>query len=284
MKITFVYPRFEKFLGSLPELEPGLVEYYLGDYTTPPSLGIPLLAALTPPEFEIELLDDNSGQPINYDAPTDLVAINCFTPQASPRVRDRRQFSRPRQKGQSWAGFFPSFMAGRMPQTRRLGEPRRRRADLAEDSGRCSRPARSSRATSAAARTDPADIPAARREIFYQNDHYDWDEDLVQVMRGCLTTARMCPLPAQMGDRIRFRPIERVVEEVRSLKHENVYLADDMLFFPHRRVHEYSRALFRGAGAAGQKVFRQLDDGPEDGRGFHQTSRPAPACGISTAR
>ena len=65
MKITFVYPRFEKFLGSLPELDSGLVEYYLGGYTTPPSLGIPLLAALTPAEHEIELFDDNSGQSIN---------------------------------------------------------------------------------------------------------------------------------------------------------------------------------------------------------------------------
>ena len=61
MKITFVYPRFEKFLRSVPELDAGLIDYFLGDYTTPPSLGIPLLAALTPEEFEIELIDDNSG-------------------------------------------------------------------------------------------------------------------------------------------------------------------------------------------------------------------------------
>jgi len=40
MKVTFVYPRFEKFLTSLPELDRGLVDYFLGNFTTPPSLGI----------------------------------------------------------------------------------------------------------------------------------------------------------------------------------------------------------------------------------------------------
>lgn len=73
MKISFVYPRFEKFLRSVPELDAGLIDYFLGDYTTPPSLGIPLLAALTPPGFAVELIDDNSGQPLDYAAPTDFV-------------------------------------------------------------------------------------------------------------------------------------------------------------------------------------------------------------------
>ena len=253
MKITFVYPRFEKFLGSLPELEPGLVEYYLGDYTTPPSLGIPLLAALTPPEFEVELLDDNSGQPINYDAPTDLVAINCFTPQATRAFEIADNF-RAHGKKVILGGLFPTFMADeclKHADAVNLGEGEptwpKILADLKAGAlkpryvGGCS--------------TDPADIPAAQREIFYQNDHYDWDEDLVQVMRGCLYNCPMCPLPAQMGNRIRFRPIEHVVTEVRSLKHENVYLADDMLFFPHRRVHEYSRALFEALAPLGKKYF-----------------------------
>ena len=48
MKIIFVYPRFEKFLKNNPELDAGLADYFLGDFTTPPSLGIPILASLTP--------------------------------------------------------------------------------------------------------------------------------------------------------------------------------------------------------------------------------------------
>ena len=140
MKITFVYPRFEKFLTGLPELDQGLVDYFLGNYTTPPSLGIPLLAALTPPESEVELVDDNSGQPLDFDAPTDLVAINCFTPQATRAFEIADNF-RARGKKVIMGGLFPSFRAGGMSQARRRGERRRRRTDLAGNSGRRSGPA-----------------------------------------------------------------------------------------------------------------------------------------------
>ena len=103
--------------------------------------------------------------------------------------------------------------------------------------------------------TDLSATPIPRREIFYRNEHYDWDEDLVQLTRGCSYTCGMCSLPGQMGGRIRFRPIERVVEELRSLKHENVYLADDTLFFPQRKLNEYARALFRAIEPLGKKYF-----------------------------
>ena len=109
MKITFVYPRFEKFLRSVPELDTGLIDYFLGDYTTPPSLGIPLLAALTPEEFEIELVDDNSGKSMDFNADTDLVAINCFTPQAT-RAFEIADGFRARGKKVIMGGIFPSTM------------------------------------------------------------------------------------------------------------------------------------------------------------------------------
>jgi hypothetical protein len=58
VKIVFVYPRFEKFLRNNTDLDEGLIEYFLGDFTTPPSLGIPILASLTPPEHEVVLVDE----------------------------------------------------------------------------------------------------------------------------------------------------------------------------------------------------------------------------------
>ena len=82
MKVTFVYPRFQKFLDSHPGLREELPQYFLGSFTTPPSLGIPFLAAYTPPEVAIELVDDNSGDSLDPGADADLIAINCFTPQA----------------------------------------------------------------------------------------------------------------------------------------------------------------------------------------------------------
>jgi 3-oxoacyl-[acyl-carrier-protein] synthase II len=253
MKITFVYPQFEKFLRSVPELDAGLIDYFLGDYTTPPSLGIPLLAALTPPEFEIELIDDNSGQPVDYAAPTDLVAINCFTPQAT-RAFELADNFRARGKTVIMGGLFPSFMPDeclKHADSVNIGEGEPSWPKILADL----QAGKLQRRYDGGCSMDAAKIPAARREIFYRNEHYDWDEDLIQVMRGCLYKCPMCPLPQQMGDRIRFRPIENVVAEMRTLKHENVYLADDMLFFPHRHVREYTRKLFEALAPLGKKYF-----------------------------
>ena len=110
MKITFIYPRFEKFLSSNTDFDQGLVDYFLGDFTTPPSLGIPILASWTPPDIAIELVDDNSADAVDFDAQTDLVAINCFTPQAT-RAFEIADGYRASGKKVILGGFFPSFMA-----------------------------------------------------------------------------------------------------------------------------------------------------------------------------
>jgi 3-oxoacyl-[acyl-carrier-protein] synthase II len=253
MRVTFIYPRFEKFLTSLPELDSGLMDYFLGNFTTPPSLGIPILASLTPPEVEVELFDDNRGQAIDYEAPTDLVAINCFTPQATRAFEIADRF-RAHGKKVIMGGLFPSFMAAeclKHADSVNLGEgePTWLRI-LADAQAGQLQPRYHGGST-----TDLSATPIPRREIFYRHERYDWDEDLVQLTRGCSYTCGMCSLPAQMGGRIRFKPIERVVEELRSLKHENVYLADDTLFFPQRKLNEYARALFRAVEPLGKKYF-----------------------------
>jgi len=253
LKVTFVYPRFEKFLSGLPELEEGIIQYFLGDFTTPPSLGIPILAALTPPEIQVELVDDNAGQPLDFDAPSDLIAINCFTPQATRAFEIADQF-RAHGKKVIMGGLFPTFMAQeclKHADAVNTGEGEPTWPQILADTaagrlkpiykGGCSTPA--------------ASIPAAKRELFYQNQFYDWDEDLIQVARGCLYDCAMCSLPAQMGGRLRWRPIENVVAEIRGLKHENVYLADDTLFFPQRQVNDYARALLTALEPLGKKYF-----------------------------
>jgi 3-oxoacyl-[acyl-carrier-protein] synthase II len=253
MRITFVYPRFEKFLTSLPELDRGLMNYFLGNFTTPPSLGIPLLAALTPPDVDIALVDDNAGQPVDFDAPTDLVAINCFTPQASRAFEIADQY-RAHGKKVILGGLFPSFMAEeclKHADSVNIGEGEPTWLRILEDVRAGTLKPR----YVGGASTNLDTLPVARREIFYRNDFYDWDEDLVQLTRGCSYTCAMCAIPAQMGARIRFRPVDRVVEEIRSLKHENVYLADDTLFFPQRRINDYARALFTALEPLGRKYF-----------------------------
>jgi 3-oxoacyl-[acyl-carrier-protein] synthase II len=253
VKIVFVYPRFDKFLRNNSDLDEGLVEYFLGDFTTPPSLGIPILASWTPPEHEVALVDDNNGDPVDFGVDADLVAINCFTPQAT-RAFELGDGYRARGRKVIMGGFFPSFMPDECLEHADAvnmgeGEPTWPEilADVAAGNlkpvyrGGC--------------RFDLSKMRIPRRDLFYDKKSYDWDEDLVQTTRGCIYNCAMCAIPAHMGSRMRFRPIDDVVKEVAQLRFENVYLADDTLFFPQRRMIDYARALFEALAPLGKKYF-----------------------------
>jgi len=253
MKVTFVYPRFEKFLESLPELNRELVDHFLGNFTMPPSLGIPILAALTPPDWDIELIDDNKGDPFDFDAQTDLVAINCFTPQAT-RALELADGYRAAGKTVIMGGFWPSCLpADALEHADAVcigdGEPVWRQ--ILEDAARGELKPRYHGGN----RFDLAQTPIPRRDIFYAKQGYDWEEDLVQVARGCTYTCAMCAIPTHAGHRIRLRPIESIVEEIKGLQHKSLYLADDILFFPNRRLEAWSRELFDALTDLDCKLF-----------------------------
>ncbi len=253
MKVTFVYPRFQKFLDSHPGLREELPQYFLGSFTTPPSLGIPFLAAYTPPEIDIELVDDNSGDSLDSGADADLVAINCFTPQAE-RAFEIADFYRSRGRKVVMGGLFPSFRVEdclRHADAVNVGEGEPTWAQILADA----RENRLQPVYRGGCSFDLARLRPARREIFYGKKSYDWDEDLVQITRGCVYQCAMCSIPSHMGARLRLRPVELVAEEIRGLKFENVYLADDTLFFTQRRILDYSKALFAALAPLGKKYF-----------------------------
>ena len=253
MKITFVYPRFEKFLSNNVDFDQGLVDYFLGDFTTPPSLGIPILASWTPSDIEIELVDDNSKDAVDFDARTDLVAINCFTPQAT-RAFEIADGYRACGKKVILGGFFPSFMVEeclKHADSVCVGEAEPVWETIVKDAGR----GELKKKYIGGCRFDLAKMRIPKRDIFYNKKNYDWDEDLVQITRGCAYNCAMCAIPAHMGPRIRLRPIDHVVQEIRSLKFDNVYLADDVLFFPHRRINVYVTELLQALIPLNKKYF-----------------------------
>ena len=253
MKIALIYPRFEKFLKDNPDLDKGLIDYFLGDFTTPPSLGIPILASLTPSEHEVVFIDDNNGDVVDYSMDVDLVGINCFTPQAT-RAFEIADGFRAHGKKVIMGGFFPSFMVDeclKHADSVNVGEcePTWHQILLDTAAGQLKK------IYKGGCSFDVSKLTIPKRDIFYCKESYDWDEDLVQVTRGCMYNCAMCAIPAHMGSRMRFRPIEDVVREVSQLKYENVYLADDTLFFPQKKMVEYSRALLEALTPLKKKYF-----------------------------
>ncbi len=253
MKVTFVYPRFEKFLESIPSLDRRLVDHYVGNFTTPPSLGIPILAALTPPRWETELIDDNNGDPVDFNQDTDLVAINCFTPQAT-RAFELADGYRAAGKTVVMGGFFPSTMPKETLKhcdAVNTGDGEPCWNEILEDVEKGTL----KKKYIGGASFDLAQLPIPKRRLFYDKTGYDWNEDLVQVARGCTYSCGMCAIPTHQGHRIRLRPIDHIVEEIKGLRYDNIYLAEDVIFFTNRRIAAWSESLFKALIPLKKKLF-----------------------------
>ncbi|MDO8687096.1 MAG: cobalamin-dependent protein, partial [Dehalococcoidales bacterium] len=94
MKIALISPRsprlgrnpeFESFLKQSPQME------FYRQYWSGLGSGLLVIAALTPPEIEIELIDEDS-EDINFQRDYDLVGITAVTQQATRAYEIARRF------------------------------------------------------------------------------------------------------------------------------------------------------------------------------------------------
>ncbi|MCU0723778.1 MAG: cobalamin-dependent protein [Planctomycetes bacterium] len=249
MRILFVFPRWEKFLEARPELRDLPYARSLDTFRVAP-LSIPVLGALTPPGHEIEVLDDFTGT-LDLSRPPDLAAVTSFTPQAT-RAYEIADALR--------AAGVPVVMGGIHPTV--LPEEAKTHADavvvgeaegvwprVLEDAARGAlRPLYS--------RGEPADLrglPRPRRDLF--SPRAVGGISVVQTGRGCMHRCPTCPLPKVQGTRVRTRPVEDVVAEIRGLEAPAFYLAEESLLFPEAPHRAYAESLLDGIEGTGKSFF-----------------------------
>lgn len=252
MKIRLIYPKFNKFLEDHPDLNMTLKEHVVGDYTMPPSLALPILAALTPADVETNLTDDNIGQPIDYDEKVDLAAISFFTPQAQRAYAIADEF-RKRKTPVVLGGIHPSMR----PEEARLhadavcvGEGEPVWQEILNDAKSKSlkpyyRPQRE---------YDLADFPIPKREIF-SRETYKWNAHLVLTMRGCPVNCAGCPIPPKEGPLFRFRPIPHIIQDIRQMPYKEFYFTDDTVMLPGKKNQKFLLALMEQTRELDVKIF-----------------------------
>ncbi len=236
MILRFIYPRFRKFLENHKELDNFLSKYLVGNYTMPPSLAIPILAALTPDEHEVRLTDDNYGDPIDYDEKIDAVIISCFTPQAQ-RAYEIADEYRKRGTLVLMGGIHPTAL----PDEAKLhadavcigeGEPVWPQM-LADLKAKTLKPFY--KATSVYSLEL---FPNPKRNIFRQ-DIYKWNAHLVLTTRGCPVQCDGCPIPDKEGIQVRLRPIENIVDDIRTMPYKQFYFTDDTIMLPGKKYSKF---------------------------------------------
>lgn len=232
LKLRCIYPYFQKFLQGHPELDEHLKEYLVGNYTMPPSLALPIIAALTPSEVELNLTDDNIHQPIDYDEKIDMVAISCFTPQAQ-RAYEIADEYRKRNTKVILGGIHPTalpYEALEHADSVCIGEVEPLWHHILEDcAAGCLK-----KIYKAEEVYSLDNFPIPKRDIF-PRDVYKWDAHLVLTTRGCSVRCGGCPIPNKEGTHVRLRPVDNIIEDIRSMPYKEFYFTDDTIMLPGKK-------------------------------------------------
>jgi len=206
-------------------------------------LGLLVLAGLTPPEWEITIIDENLGVRDYAAMPRpDLVGITAFTSQACRAYDVAEEF---RRLGVSVVmGGIHATMC--RPEALRhvdsvvTGEAEGVWAVVLDDarSGRLKR-------TYAGRYVDMAEVPLPRHDLL----NHGYAFGAIQTTRGCPLDCSFCSVSAFNGKEYRHRPIDQVVRELQAIKEKWVLVVDDNLIGTStlhiKRAKELFRAMIR---------------------------------------
>jgi radical SAM superfamily enzyme YgiQ (UPF0313 family) len=234
-KILFVYPRFPPSFWSF-----GYIQHIGGFKAVMPPLGLTILAALTPTDYDVTIVDENV-EPIDFDAACDLVALSAMA------IQEARLFE-----------IADGFRArGRIvcmggPICNVLPERCRPHCDvLFEGEGEYTWPQFLTDWSRGAHRdhymqvdkVDMRDSPAPRIELL-RLDRYRLG--CVQTTRGCPFKCEFCDIIVTYGRKVRSKPIDHVIAELQQWADRGVdfiTLADDNLVGDRAYCREMLRAV-----------------------------------------
>jgi len=186
-------------------------------------LSLMVLAGLTPPEWEISILDENLGAPDYPAMPRpDVVGITAFTSQANRAYEVASHF---RRLG------VPVVMGG-IHASMCVDEVRERVDSVVtgEAEGIWLRVLEDARHGSLKRRYDGGlaeinDVPLARHDLLPTGYAFG----AIQTTRGCPLNCSFCSVTAFNGANYRQRPIPDVVREFQSIREKYVLVVDDNL-------------------------------------------------------
>jgi radical SAM superfamily enzyme YgiQ (UPF0313 family) len=252
MKIKFIYPKFDKFLETYPELGefPAIAATWA--YRMPPAMGIPILVNLLPPEVAWTVQDQNV-ETITFDDDADLVAISFFTPQAGYAYELGDEFLR-RGRTVLMGGMHPSMAPEDCaPHCSSLciGEAETVFARILQDA----RDGKLQKVYRAEKPPQPHEIGRPAKGIFDVQDKYDWHAALVSITRGCPFRCDWCNVPEYQGREIRLRPIDDVVADIRELAGREFYVTDDMVMLNRPKIQRYMMDLCERISAFKVNMF-----------------------------
>ncbi|KAA0002378.1 MAG: B12-binding domain-containing radical SAM protein [Thermoplasmata archaeon] len=212
-----------RILLVFPKIEHGVTTYH--DRNTPfaklfgnPSLSLPQVAACTPPGHEIRILNENF-EDIDFSEHWDLVGINVLTMTAPHVYRLSEKF---REYGMKvvLGGYHPTALPEEAKQHADsvvIGEAEEIWPQVVHDAEKGKL-----KSFYYGSHVDPAKIPPPRRDLV----KYPPLTEGIQASRGCPNACEFCATSVFLGRKVRTRPIEHVIEEMKSIPNKVLIFRD----------------------------------------------------------
>ncbi|MCX5797092.1 MAG: radical SAM protein [Elusimicrobia bacterium] len=253
MKILLILPAAEKY-RVLPGQEPPRRKMLRFSV-----LGLTTVAALTPPEHEVRLCDENV-ETLDLDSDADVVGITLMTGLA-PRAYELAAEFRRRGKITVAGGFHPTLLPREAMEHFDIvvaGEAEGAWPVVLQDIERGSW----RKLYKAESKPDLAGVPMPRRGLIEKNSRRYATIHAVQTGRGCNHTCRFCSITAFFDHSHRSRPLEAVLAELATVPKDFMFVDDNIIADP-----DYAKRLFRAMAPLAKRWVTQcsikIADDPE---------------------
>ena len=201
-------------------------------------LTLPVIAALTPPRFDVRIIDENV-EAVDFDQDADLVGISLLTPTAVRGYEIARRF---RERGVPviLGGVHPSLCpeeAEKHCDAVVVGEAEGIWPHLLEDfeKGALKSLYKSD------GKPDLRNLPRPRRELINEKMYVNVPK--VEVSRGCPFDCNFCSTTRFFGRKMRYRPVEDVIAELQELDLNFVFFTDNNIVGNPKYAKELFEAL-----------------------------------------
>ncbi|MDP4280663.1 MAG: radical SAM protein [Bacteroidota bacterium] len=199
-------------------------------------LNLGILAAMTPRDWKIKIMDENI-KPFHY-YPADLVGFTSMTITAN-RVYELAQIYRKKGIKTVMGGIHATMCpeeAAHFVDSVVIGEAESVWEHLLDDfeTGNMQQYYRG-------IYTDLVHSPKPRRDLFFPGYFFG----SIQTNRGCPNNCDYCSVTAFNGSRFRFRPTDEVIAEMKEIPQKWMMIVDDNIVGHSKKSQERAKELFR---------------------------------------
>ncbi|GAG76628.1 unnamed protein product, partial [marine sediment metagenome] len=225
---------------KLELIVPTTQENFLNRKKAPgPHLGLAMVAALTPPEVEVSLTDENVTV-IDFQKEIDLVGITAITITAKRAYEIADTF---RAKGVKvvLGGSHPSALpkeASQHADAVVIGEAEGIWTNVIEDF----KANKLQRIYSQRKQPSLLNLPIPRRDLFTNGAYYF--RNTISTTRGCPNACSFCSVTSFFGRTYRCRPVEEILKEIETMNYKKlICFVDDNIAGKPKFAKELFRAL-----------------------------------------